>query len=94
MPADKKRVPAVRLPKSIERELQQIALDEDSTFHALVHPATQSELGRRAPGPARARSRRPTCGHGSTSLGKDPCAGCIEPRPDCRTPLVAALPMG
>ena len=48
---------AVRIPKSMKRELQQIALDEESTVQALVRSAIQSELGRRAPKPARARGR-------------------------------------
>ena len=48
---------AVRIPKSMKRELQQIALDEESTVQALVRSAIQSELGRRAPRPVRARSR-------------------------------------
>ncbi len=48
---------AVRIPKSMKRELQQIALDEESTVQALVRSAIQSELGRRTPKPARARSR-------------------------------------
>ena len=48
---------AVRIPKAMKRELQQIALDEESTVQALVRSAIQSELGRRAPRPARPRSR-------------------------------------
>ena len=48
---------AVRIPKSMKRELQQIALDEESTVQALVRSAIQSELGRRTRKPARARSR-------------------------------------
>ena len=64
MPADKKHTIdeevvflAVRIPKSMKRELQQTALDEESTVQALVRLAIQSELGRRAPKRARARSR-------------------------------------
>jgi hypothetical protein len=48
---------AVRIPKSMKRELQQIALDEESTVQALVRAAIQSELSRRAPRPKRARMR-------------------------------------
>ena len=48
---------AVRIPKSMKRELQQIALDEESTVQALVRSAIQSELGRRTPPPRRARTR-------------------------------------
>ncbi len=48
---------AIRIPKSMKRELQQVALDEESTVQALVRSAIQSELGRRAPQPRRARPR-------------------------------------
>ena len=48
---------AVRIPKSMKRELQQIALDEESSVQALVRLAIQRELGRRTPKPARARRR-------------------------------------
>ena len=48
---------AIRIPKSMKRELQQVALDEESSVQALVRSAIQSELGRRAPQPRRARSR-------------------------------------
>ena len=48
---------AIRIPKSLKRELQQVALDEESTVQALVRSAIRSELGRRAPQPKRARSR-------------------------------------
>jgi hypothetical protein len=43
---------AVRIPKSMKRELQQIALDKESTVQTFVRAANQSELGRRAPRPA------------------------------------------
>jgi hypothetical protein len=48
---------AIRIPKSMKRELQQAALDEESSVQALVRSAIQSELGRRASRPARARRR-------------------------------------
>ena len=48
---------AIRVPKSMKRELQQVALDEESSVQALVRSAIQSELGRRAPQPKRSRSR-------------------------------------
>ena len=49
---------AIRIPKSMKRELQQIALDEESTVQALVRSAIQTELLRRSlPQPKRARSR-------------------------------------
>ena len=48
---------AVRIPKSMKRALQQIALDEESTVQALVRSAIKSELGRRAPRPTQARNR-------------------------------------
>ena len=47
---------AIRIPKSMKRELEQVALDEESTGQALVRSAIQTELGRRAPKPTRARS--------------------------------------
>ena len=40
---------AVRIPKSLKRELQQAAPDEDSTVQALVRSAIQSELRKRTP---------------------------------------------
>ena len=40
---------AVRIPKSLKRELQQAALDEESTVQALVRSAIQSELSKRTP---------------------------------------------
>lgn len=39
---------AVRIPKSMKRQLQQAALDEESTVQALVRSAIQAELSRRA----------------------------------------------
>jgi hypothetical protein len=48
---------AIRIPKSMKRELQQVALDEESSVQALVRSAIQSELGRRTPPPRRARTR-------------------------------------
>ena len=47
---------AIRVPKSMKRELQQVALDEESTVQALVRSAIQTELGKRVARPARARS--------------------------------------
>ena len=40
---------AVRIPKSMKRQLQQIALDEESTVQAIVRIAIKSELNRRVP---------------------------------------------
>ena len=48
---------AIRIPKAMKRELQQVALDEESSVQALVRTAIQSELGRRVPRPTRAGSR-------------------------------------
>ena len=48
---------AIRIPKSMKRELQQVALDEESTGQALVRSAIQTELGRRAPKPKRVPNR-------------------------------------
>ena len=48
---------AIRVPKSMKRELQQTALDEESTVQALVRTAIQTELGRRAPRTERASAR-------------------------------------
>ena len=48
---------AVRIPKSLKRELQQAALDEESTVQALVRSAIQSELGKRTPPSRRTRTR-------------------------------------
>ena len=48
---------AIRVPKSMKRELQQVALDEESTVQALVRSAIQTELGRRVPQPRRTRTR-------------------------------------
>jgi hypothetical protein len=39
---------AVRIPKSMKRQLQQAALDDESTVQALVRSAIQAELRRRA----------------------------------------------
>ena len=47
---------AIRVPKSMKRELQQVALDEESTVQALVRSAIQTELGKRVTRPTRARS--------------------------------------
>jgi hypothetical protein len=38
---------AVRIPKSMKRQLQQAALDDESTVQALVRSAIQTELRRR-----------------------------------------------
>ena len=38
---------AVRIPKSMKRQLQQAALDGESTVQALVRSAIQAELRRR-----------------------------------------------
>lgn len=38
---------AVRIPKSMKRQLQQAALDHESTVQALVRSAIQAELRRR-----------------------------------------------
>ena len=38
---------AVRIPKSMKRQLQQAALDDESTVQALVRSAIQKELKRR-----------------------------------------------
>lgn len=53
MPAAKKQgkedvALAIRVPKTMNRELQQVALDEESTVQALVRSAIQTELARRA----------------------------------------------
>ena len=48
---------AIRVPKSMKRELQQVALDEESTVQALVRSAIQTELGKRVTRPTRVRSR-------------------------------------
>jgi hypothetical protein len=48
---------AVRIPKSMKRQLQQIALDEESTVQAIVRSAITNELSHRAPQLKRARSR-------------------------------------
>ena len=48
---------AIRIPKSMKRELQQVALDEESSVQALVRSAIHSGLGRRTPPPRRARTR-------------------------------------
>ena len=48
---------AIRIPKSMKRELQQVALDEESTVQALVRSAIQTELDERVRNPARARTR-------------------------------------
>ena len=48
---------AIRVPKSMKRELQQVALDEESTVQALVRSAIQTELRRRAPRTELARAR-------------------------------------
>ena len=47
---------AVRIPKSMKRELQQVALDEESTIQALVRAAIRAELMRRKPAGRRSRS--------------------------------------
>ena len=47
---------AIRVPKSMKRELQQVALDEESTVQALVRSAIHAELGKRVARPTRARS--------------------------------------
>lgn len=39
---------AVRIPKSMKRQLQQAALDDESTVQALLRSAIQAELRRRA----------------------------------------------
>jgi hypothetical protein len=39
---------AVRIPKSMKRQLQQAALDDESTVQALVRSAIRAELDRRA----------------------------------------------
>lgn len=38
---------AIRVPKSMKRQLQQAALDDESTVQALVRSAIQAELLRR-----------------------------------------------
>lgn len=38
---------AVRIPKSMKRQLQQAALDDESTVQALVRSAIRAELDRR-----------------------------------------------
>ncbi len=48
---------AIRIRRSMKRELQQVALDDESSVQALVRSAIQSELGRRTPPPSRARTR-------------------------------------
>ena len=64
MPASKKSVIgdevvflAIRIPKPMKRELQQLALDEESTVQALVRTAIRSEIDRRRRGPPPARKR-------------------------------------
>lgn len=47
----------IRIRRSMKRELQQVALDEESNVRALVRSAIQSELSRRTPPPRRARTR-------------------------------------
>ena len=48
---------AIRVPKSMKRELQQVALDEESTVQALVRSAIQTELDERVARPSRVRNR-------------------------------------
>ena len=48
---------AIQIPKSMKRELQQVALDEESTVQALVRSAIQTELDERAARPTRVRKR-------------------------------------
>ena len=48
---------AIRIPKPMKRELQQLALDEESTVQALVRTAIRSEIDRRRSGPRPGRSR-------------------------------------
>ena len=48
---------AIRIPKSMKRELQQVALDEESSVQALVRTAIQTELGRRTSLRNKARAR-------------------------------------
>ena len=40
---------AVRIPKSMKRQLQQAALDEESTVQAIVRLAIRNELKTRVP---------------------------------------------
>ena len=49
--------PSVRIPKSMKRQLQQNALDKESTVQPLVRSTIHSELSPRSPGTARARNR-------------------------------------
>jgi predicted transcriptional regulator len=48
---------AIRVPKSMKRDLQQVALNEESTVQALVREAIQAELARRSPTATRAKRR-------------------------------------
>jgi hypothetical protein len=48
---------AVRIPKDMKRQLQQAALDDDSTVQALVRSAIRAELLRR-PRPSHSSSKR------------------------------------
>ena len=48
---------AVRIPKSLKRELQQAALDQELTVQALVRSAFHSELVKRTPPSRRTRTR-------------------------------------
>ncbi len=48
---------AVRIPKSMKRQLQQAALDDESTVQALVRAAIQADLDRRTT-PRRSSPRR------------------------------------
>lgn len=48
---------AIRVPKSMKRDLQQVALNEESTVQALVRDAIQAELTRRAPAAGRSKRR-------------------------------------
>lgn len=48
---------AVRIPKSMKRQLRQAALDDESTVQALVRAAIQADLDRRTT-PRRSSPRR------------------------------------
>jgi predicted transcriptional regulator len=48
---------AIRIPKSMKRKLQQVALDEQASVQSLVRSAIEHELDRRAPQPAPGRRR-------------------------------------
>ena len=48
---------AIRIRRSMKRELQQVALDDESSVQALVRSAIQSGLGRGNLPPRRARTR-------------------------------------